>query len=72
MRPGSTVPPEPIANEDITGVIVLAVERVTAAQLETSHALITATERLIQETERTRALTRALSLSPSPPVPPVR
>lgn len=62
MRPGST--PEPLATEDITGVIVLAIDRVHMAQLETAHALAVATSRLLHETEQTRALTRALSLPP--------
>lgn len=64
MRPDSVVPPEPLADEDVTGVIYLAVERVHLAQLETSHALAAATSRLLHETERTRELTRTLSRPP--------
>jgi hypothetical protein len=64
MRPDSPVPPEPLADEDVTGVIVLAVERVAVAQRETSDAVRAATSRLLHETECTRALTRALSRRP--------
>lgn len=64
MRPGEPEP-EALDGEDVTGVIYLAVERVTAAQAESSSALRTATERLLHESERTRELTRALSHPPS-------
>lgn len=64
MRPDSLVPPEPLADEDVTGVIYLAVERVHLAQVETSQALAAATSRLLHETERTRELTRSLSRPP--------
>lgn len=64
FRPDSPVPPEPLADEDVTGVMYLAVERVHLAQVETSHALAAATSRLLHETERTRELTRALSRPP--------
>lgn len=63
MRPGSLAP-EPIADEDVTGVMVLAVERVADAQRDSSDALRAATSRLLHETERTRELTRALSRRP--------
>lgn len=67
MRPGAPQPAEPIDDDEITGVMQLAVMRVAEAQRETSDALRSATARLVAETERTRELTRALSVPPGTP-----
>ena len=60
LRPGAT--PEPIADEDVTGVIQLASERMISASDQTSAALDSATQRIHDESDRTRRL--LLSLRP--------
>jgi hypothetical protein len=69
MRPDSPVPPAPLADADVTGVIQLAIERVAEAVATTQDTLAAAAARLAHESARLRAVTRALSAPPAPPPP---
>ncbi len=68
-RPASPVPPEPLADEDVTGVIELAVGRVAVAGALTRDAIAAAAERIEYERERVRQLSRELSTPPPLPKP---
>lgn len=57
----------PLAPEDVTAVLHLALERLGDVQDETHAAIIRATERLKNETRQTVAVTRALSAPPKAP-----
>jgi hypothetical protein len=69
LRPGSPLPPAPIADADVTGVILLACERVAGAVADTQSTLAAAAARLASEAERMRDLTRSLTAPPPPRLP---
>jgi hypothetical protein len=58
FRPGAT--PEPIADEDVTGIIHLATEQALATNARAEAALDAATQRVQDEAARTRALLASL------------
>lgn len=59
LRPGAVA--EPIADEDVTGLIALATEQAVSPQ--SLDALQAATDRMLQEAERTKSL--LLSVRPA-------
>jgi hypothetical protein len=69
LRPDSGIPPAPIADADVTGVILLACERVQTAVTDAQDTLSAAAARLAAESERMRDVTRALTAPPPPKLP---
>jgi hypothetical protein len=64
LRPDGTTD-DPFADEDVTAVIDLAMERATVAQERTTTALDAAMKRLRSETQKTRELARRLTDPPA-------
>jgi len=67
--PDSPTPRLEFAEDEVTGVIDLALAHVERAQHETGNALQAATERFRAEAKRTAELARSLSQPPPPPLP---
>lgn len=63
IRPDGTSD-RPIAPEDVTGILNLALERLADAQTAAHTAILEAAERLTRETRKTMAATRALTDPP--------
>lgn len=58
MRPGAD--PVPIADEDVTGIIHLATEQAFTESIRATAALDAATQRVLDESARTRALLESI------------
>jgi hypothetical protein len=64
LRPGSPAPPASLDQGEVTGVIDLALERLEIAQHHTVSAVQAASQRLLDEAQRTRDLARSLTVPP--------
>jgi hypothetical protein len=67
LHPYALEPATALEPEDVTGVIDLALERVTIAQSQTAEAMRTAVERFEREAAAAKRVTRVLSESERPP-----